>query len=89
MAEFKENAIEFLTGEDTATVTFSQKRYITKVLKLAEKDPKVEIIEMPETNEGYLVAHIPLYAVKISAKRQVSDAQRESARARLLKRKSE
>lgn len=76
----RENAIEFITDADMATVTFSQKRYITKVLKLAERDPKVEILEMPEDNGGYLVAHIPLYTLKIGAKRRVSEAQVECAR---------
>ena len=40
----KENVIEFMKDAKTATVTFSQGRYITKIKNLAEKYPdKVEI----------------------------------------------
>ena len=75
--EYKENAIEFTTNSDTATVTFSQGRYISKILKLAKDHPEVEIVALPEDNEGYLIAHIPTQYIKIGAKRRVSDKQRE------------
>lgn len=73
----KENAIEWITNEHTATVTFSQPKYINAVMKLAENDPDaVEIIEQPDNNNGYLVAHIRLNRVRIDTKPPLSDEAR-------------
>ena len=61
----QENVIEFLRGSKTATVTFTQGRYITKIRKLAEKYPdKVQITA--ENKDGSIVAHIPVKAIKIN-----------------------
>ena len=80
-----ENNIEFITNDDTATVTFSQARYISRILKLSKQDDGCEIIALPEHNGGYLCARIPVEWVKISPKRRLSDEARERAaeRARL------
>lgn len=60
----QENVIEFLKDAKTATVTFSQGRYISKIKKLAEKYPdEVEIISV---NKNSIMAHIPVKAIKIS-----------------------
>lgn len=60
----EENVIEFLRGSETATVTFSQGRYITKIEKLAKKHPdKVQIVAR---NKNSIVAHIPVKAIKIN-----------------------
>lgn len=71
-----ENSIEFITNDTTATVTFSQGRYISRIKKLAEKHGKCEIVEQPETNGGYLLAHIPVDWVKITPTRKISDTER-------------
>ena len=66
MADYRENAIEFYADEKTATVSFTQGRYITRIKKLAEKNPdECRIIE--ENKDGSIVAHIPTKWVKISA----------------------
>jgi hypothetical protein len=51
----KENAIEWLNGQDRVTVTLSQGRYINKVKKLAETHKEVEIVK--ENEDGTLLAH--------------------------------
>lgn len=82
----KENSIEWITNDQTATVTLSQPKYINRVLKLKENDPdSVEIIASPETNNGFLVAHIRLNRVRIDTKRALSDEERTllSERAKL------
>ena len=74
----RENAIEWITGEKVATVTLSQQGFINRVLKLAEADPEsVEIIEMPETNGGYLVAHLDVDRVKINKRPILTDEARK------------
>lgn len=59
-----ENCIEFLKDAKTATVTFSQGRYITKIKKLAEKYP--DQVQIVHSNKNSIVAHIPVKAIKIS-----------------------
>lgn len=60
----QENAIEWIRDSETATVTFSQGRYITRIEKLAEKHPdKVQIVAR---NKNSIVAHIPVKAIKIN-----------------------
>lgn len=83
-----ENCIEFLKGSDTATVTFTQGRYISKVEKLAEKFPdEVKICHRnyhPSGNISSIVAHIPVRAIKINLT-AMTEEQKEEARERLAK----
>lgn len=80
----KENAIEWLTGDQVATVTLSQKKYISQVMKIAERMPEaVEIIERPENNNGYLVAHVAVDRVFLKPKPRISDEARKSSTERL------
>lgn len=82
-----ENTIEFLKDEQTATVTFSQGRYKTKIRKLAAKRPE-ECQIMAENSDGSILAHIPVSWVKISPPRAVSKKQVEVARRNILKTRS-
>lgn len=71
-----ENVIEFERGSKTATVTFCQGRYISRIKKLAERFPdEVEIISDGKS----IVAHIPSKWVKVNPPKQVdiSDERRE------------
>ena len=83
----RENAIEWVTGEKTMTVTFSQQREITRVRKLKEKYPdEVEIVAEPETNGGYIVAHMPVsYHSLANRKKSLTDEQKQAASERLAK----
>ena len=73
-----ENCIEFLRNAKTATVAFSQGKYVTKIKRLAEKYPD-ECVIVDENYDGSIVAHIPTRWVKISPPKQVSEEFREQA----------
>ena len=77
----RENVIEWLNGQQTVTVTFSQPRFINKVKKLAEVHSEVKIVA--ENSDGSICAHVPLKFIKLSAPRQMTEEQREQARERL------
>ena len=65
MADFKENCIEWITGRQRVTVTLSQPKYIGKVKRLAKTHP--DEVQIKHINEdGSIVAHLPLKAIKIS-----------------------
>ena len=77
MADERENAIEWINGQNRVTVTLSQGRYISKVKKLAMKFPdEVQIVK--ENEDGTLLAHIPLNYIKINrANRDLTEEERE------------
>ena len=77
MADERENAIEWINGQDRVTVTLSQGRYISKIKKLAEKFPdEVKIVK--ENTNGTILAHIPLNYIKINrASRDLTEEERE------------
>lgn len=65
MAELKDNAIQWYTGDAFVSVTLSQRKYISKVRKMAEKWPEsVHILH--ENDDGSIFARLPLKAVKLS-----------------------
>ncbi|MBO5197413.1 MAG: hypothetical protein J6B85_02675 [Lachnospiraceae bacterium] len=75
MDSMNENCIEFLRGQETATVTFSQGRYLARIRKLAVERPE-ECQITAENPDGSIVAHIPTKWIKISPPRKVSEEQR-------------
>lgn len=76
MADERENAIEWINGQDRVTVTLSQGRYISKIKKLASKFPEeVQIIAI--NADGTILAHIPLNYIKINrASRDLTEEER-------------
>ena len=88
MADYRENVIEFYADEKTATVTFTQGRYVSRIKKFAEEKPE-ECQIVAENKDGSIVAHIPVRWVKITPTREVSDEQREAAKERFMKLHSE
>jgi hypothetical protein len=78
-----ENVIEFLTNQQTMTVTFSQGRFIGKVKKLAERYPdEVEIVA--ENEDGSIVAHMPVsYLALSNRKKELTDEERIAMTERL------
>ena len=63
-----------------------ERRYITKIHKLAEKYPEqVRIIAEPENNDGCIYCELPTSWLKIYPKREVTDEQREISRVRMMK----
>lgn len=77
----RENAIEFLTGYQKATVTFSQPRFINRIRKLKEEHPlELDIIADGPENGGYLTANIPVDWIKIVPKRVMSEEEKNRRR---------
>lgn len=84
-SDIPENAIEWLKGRKTATVTLAGGTSLnTRVRKLAQTKPdKVQITDVNEN--GTIVAHIPTSWIKINPPREVSEEQREKLRAHAAK----
>ena len=81
----RENVIEFIKGDKQMTVTFSQRRFITKVKKMAEKYPN-EVTIVAENEDGSICAHMPIKALQLSIrKKELTEEQREKLRERLKK----
>ena len=65
MIDFNENAIEWITGSDTVTATFTQKKFINRVRRMSEKHaPSVKIVT--ENPDGSIVCKFPLKALHIT-----------------------
>jgi hypothetical protein len=84
--ENKENAIEWITGQRTITVTLSHSKYVNKVKSLATTHKEVKILA--ENEDGTILAKLPIKYLKLSAPRQVSEEQREQMRERFLARQN-
>ena len=78
-----ENVIEWLSGSDTVLVTFSQKKYVNKVKKLAET--REDVVIESENKDGSILAKLPLKFIRITPTRQLTEEQRIQARERLEK----
>ena len=84
MAVLSENNIEWYTGDNTVTLSFSQKRFVNKIKKYSDKYPEIEIVA--ENEDGSICAHIPLSWIKMSPPRkgrEFSDEERAIAAERL------
>lgn len=81
-----ENALEWLTGDGNVAVTLYRGPLQNRILKLAEGHPdEVTIICRPESNNGFLFAHIPLKWLKIQPPARVSEERKERARRQIQK----
>ena len=58
-----ENMIEWLTGDDTLTVSLTQKRFINRVRKLSKANDAVQIVA--ENADGSICAHLPIKALHL------------------------
>ena len=86
MTDFKETSIDYLSCDNYATFCSSESKWINKILKLKELHPDaVDIRELPENNQGMILAHVPKSWFKLSPpkKREMTDEQREAAAKRL------
>jgi hypothetical protein len=80
-----ENVIEFIRNSKTATLTFSQGRFVHKIKKLAKENPD-EVKIVYENKDGSIVATIPVSYIHIySSKREMTEEQRKEASERLKK----
>ena len=76
------------TDKEKAWVSSDERRWITKIRKLAEQKPDdVTIIRQPEENDGCIYATLPVCWVEIRAKtrRELSDEERLVLADRLAK----
>ena len=81
MESLKDNCIEWVTGSDMVTATLTQKKYITKVKKLAAQSESVTICH--ENNDGSIVAHLPLEMLSLRQKRSVGEEKKKELAERL------
>lgn len=89
--ENNENMIEFLSGARTATVTFTNRKHISRIKKLYE-ERKDEFKYYYENKDGSVCAKIPLKWIKINAgalpgttrtKREMTEEEKQALRERL------
>ena len=76
MIDVKENVIEWITGENTISCTFTQKKYINKVRKL--RDKRMDLVPVfIENPDGSIFCHLPLKALKLYLKTSVEQGVEE------------
>ena len=70
MIDIKENVIEWITGDDHISCTFTQKKYINKVRKLRDKHMDLVPVFI-ENKDGSIFCHLPIKALKLYLKTSV------------------
>ena len=83
-----ENCIEFLSGERSAVVSFTNRKHINRIKKLYE-ERKDDFKYFHENADGSICAKLPLKWIKINSGsktgRVMTEEQKEAARIRLQK----
>ena len=74
----RDNSVEWYTGQTIITATFSQRKWINKIRRLAEKHP--DEVKIDIENPDSIVVHMPIGYIKISPPKKVSAEQRERMR---------
>lgn len=89
MTIYRENAVEFITGDKTATVSLSSKKHVNRILRLADKYPN-EVEILAQNADGSLCAKVPVKWIKFNppVNREVTEEQRQAARERLQRYRS-
>ena len=81
-----ENCIEFLSGERSAVVSFTNRKHINRIKKLYE-ERKDDFKYFHENADGSICAKLPLKWIKINSGsktgRVMTEEQKEAARIRL------
>ena len=85
MSEIHENNIQWYTGDDTATASFSQAKFINRIKKLSNDRDDVQIVA--QNKDGSICAKFPVKWVKVSPPRYVSEENRLKASERLKARR--
>lgn len=82
--DYKEFSIYWIKGEKQASITLPSGSALgKKVIRLAQSRPDEVTIE-PTNDDQYIMAHIPVKYIKISAPRILTDEQKSAVRDRLL-----
>lgn len=79
IVEFRENCIEFLTGEDRATLTLTQRSMITKFMKLHRARPAET--DYIQNADGSVCAHMPVSWIRFTAPMKLTNEEKERRRA--------
>lgn len=86
----QENCVEFINRNKTASATFSQKSWVTRMQRLAAKHPdEVRIVHVNKSKDGSvisIVVQFPVSYLHISSKKrttEMTDEQKQKAAARL------
>lgn len=81
-----ENVIEWISGQNEITCTFTQAKWVNKAKALQEKHPdKVKIIDI--NKDGSIVVKLPLKALKLSIiEKTLTDEQRQELAKKFVER---
>jgi hypothetical protein len=79
--DFKENNIEWITGDDMVAVTLTSQRHITKIRKLAERKPGD--VKITTNKDGSIYATMPLSYIKFNPPKDLTEEQRKEMAERL------
>ena len=79
--DFKENNIEWITGDNMMSVTFTSQRHITKIRKLAERKP--DEVKIVTNKDGSIYATLPLSYLKFNPPKDLTEEQRKEMAERL------
>lgn len=85
----QENVIEWLKGQRTCVVTFTNQKHINKIKKLYE-EYKDDFVYYKENKDGSICAKIPLKWIKINnskrnAEHEYTEEEKEALRERIKK----
>lgn len=65
LGDIKENSIEWYTGDDMVTATFTQKKFINRIRRMSETHGKLVEIAA-ENSDGSIMCRFPLKALHIT-----------------------
>lgn len=74
MEKNRENCVEWIWGQERATVTLSSPKHITRIENLAQTHPEVDIYK--RNADGTIVAHIPVGYIKFNPPKNMSEEQK-------------
>jgi len=84
--DFKENNIEWITGDSTIAVTLTSQRHINKIRKLAERKP--DEVKIVTNKDGSIYATLPLLYLKFNPPKDLTEEQKEELAKRLKRNRS-
>lgn len=71
-----ENAIEFFSGEKTATLSLTNKRFVNRLKRLFESEHGEEMLRFTENSDGSVYCVVPLRWIRISPPRKMTDEEK-------------
>lgn len=83
-SDYRENAIEWYTGEDIMTLSVTQIKFKNKIKKLAELYPN-EVQIIAENEDGSIYCKLPLKYLKIQKPREYTEEEKKIMAERLAK----